>query len=101
MIVELEQVVRSSLESLQEARNSDDLESWFKNVLGRKGNGIEATFAVRKVSGDVGVERIFPLHSPSIGKIEVIRRGRVRRAKIFYLRKRRGKRARIREKRTV
>lgn len=69
-------------------------------VLGRKGSGIRETFMVRKVSGDVGVERIFPLHSPSIDKIEVIRRGRVRRAKIFYLRSRRGKRARIKEKRT-
>jgi large subunit ribosomal protein L19 len=70
-------------------------------VLGRKGGGINETFSVRKVSGDVGVERIFPLHSPSLNKIEIIRRGRVRRAKIFYLRKRRGKRARIKEKRTV
>ena len=70
-------------------------------VLGRRGGGINETFIVRKVSGDVGIERVFPLHSPSINTIEVIRRGRVRRAKIFYLRKRRGKHARIKEKRTV
>ena len=70
-------------------------------VLGRKGSGVKETFSVRKVSGDVGVERIFPFHSPSVGKIEVLRRGRVRRAKIFYLRQRRGKRSRIKEKRTV
>ncbi|MFC2076801.1 50S ribosomal protein L19 [candidate division KSB1 bacterium] len=70
-------------------------------VLGRRGGGINETFTVRKVSGDVGIERVFPFHSPSINNIEVIRRGRVRRAKIFYLRKRRGKHARIKEKRTV
>ena len=70
-------------------------------VLSRKGSGIKETFIVRKVSGDVGVERIFPFHSPSISRIEVVRKGRVRRAKIFYLRGKRGKSARIKEKRTV
>ena len=64
----------------------------------RKGN-TNATFTVRKVSYGVGVERIFPLHSPAIDKIEVVTRGRVRRAKIYYLRKLRGKAARIKERR--
>jgi large subunit ribosomal protein L19 len=64
----------------------------------RKGN-TNATFTVRKVSYGVGVERIFPLHSPALDKIEVVTRGRVRRAKIYYLRKRRGKAARIKERR--
>ena len=64
----------------------------------RKGN-INATFTVRKVSYGVGVERIFPLHSPALDKIEVVTRGRVRRAKIYYLRKLRGKAARIKERR--
>ena len=64
----------------------------------RKGN-TNATFTVRKVSYGVGVERIFPLHSPALDKIEVITRGRVRRAKIYYLRKRKGKAARIKERR--
>jgi large subunit ribosomal protein L19 len=64
----------------------------------RKGNS-NATFTVRKVSYGVGVERIFPLHSPALDKIEVVTRGRVRRAKIYYLRKLRGKAARIKERR--
>lgn len=64
----------------------------------RKGTS-NATFTVRKVSYGVGVERVFPMHSPIIDKIEVVTRGRVRRAKIYYLRKLRGKAARIKEKR--
>ena len=68
-------------------------------VIGRKGGGIRETFNVRKVSGGVGVERLFPLHSPSIDRIEVVRRGRVRRAKLYYLRNLQGKAARIKERR--
>lgn len=68
-------------------------------VLARKGGGLSETFTVRRISYGVGVERVFPLHSPSIAQIEVVRRGRVRRAKLYYLRKLRGKAARIREKR--
>jgi len=64
----------------------------------RKGGGIHETFTVHKVSNGVGVERIFPLHSPRIAKIENIKVGRVRRAKLYYLRKLRGKAARISEK---
>jgi large subunit ribosomal protein L19 len=69
------------------------------NVIQRKGAGIQATFTVRKVTQGVAVERIFPLHSPRISNIERIRKGRVRRARLFYLRGRKGKAARIREKR--
>ncbi len=68
-------------------------------VIARKGGGIRETFTVRKVSGGVGVERVFPLHSPSIDRLEVVRRGRVRRAKLYYLRNLQGKAARIRERR--
>ncbi|MCD6375413.1 MAG: 50S ribosomal protein L19 [Caldisericaceae bacterium] len=64
----------------------------------RKGGGINETFTVRKISNGIGVERIFPLHSPRIAKIEVLKRGRVRRAKLYYLRNLRGKAARIKEK---
>ena len=71
------------------------------DVVGRRsGTGLRATFTVRKTSGSVGVERIFPLHSPNVEKIEVIRRGRVRRAKLYFLRDRKGKSARIQERRT-
>jgi large subunit ribosomal protein L19 len=66
-------------------------------VIRRRGGGLRESFTVRKISFGVGVERTFPLHSPTIAKIEVLSRGRVRRAKLYYLRERRGKRARIRE----
>ncbi len=68
-------------------------------VIARQGSGVGATFTVRKVAFGVGVERMFPLHAPTIEKIEVDRRGDVRRAKLYYLRGLRGKAARIREKR--
>ncbi len=67
-------------------------------VIAMKGGSVGATFTVRKVSDGIGVERIFPLYSPVIGKIEVTKRGRVRRAKLYYLRTRRGKSARIEER---
>ncbi len=68
-------------------------------VIARRGGGPGETFTVRKVSAGVGVERVFPLHSPMYARIEVVRRGRVRRAKLYYLRNLSGKAARIKEKR--
>ena len=68
-------------------------------VIGRRGSGVQESFTVRKLSNGVGVERTFPLHSPIIDHIEVFNRGDVRRAKLYYLRDRVGKAARIREKR--
>jgi large subunit ribosomal protein L19 len=68
-------------------------------VIAIQGCGLRRTFTVRKVSYGIGVERIFPLHSPKIDALQLVRRGRVRRAKLFYLRKLRGRAARIKEKR--
>jgi large subunit ribosomal protein L19 len=69
-------------------------------VIRRQGSGLRETFTVRKVSYGVGVERTFPLHAPTIAKIEVVTRGDVRRAKLYYLRDRVGKAAKIKEKRS-
>ncbi len=66
-------------------------------VLERRGSGLSETFTVRRVTQGIGVERTFPLHSPFIEKIEVIRRGKVRKAKIFWIREKKGKKARIKE----
>jgi large subunit ribosomal protein L19 len=70
-------------------------------VIRRQGSGVRETFTVRKISFGVGVERTFPVHSPIIAKIEVMTRGAVRRAKLYYLRERTGKAAKIKEKRTA
>lgn len=67
--------------------------------IARKNGGVDETFTVRKISSGIGVERIFPLHAPTVSGVEVVRRGDVRRAKLYYLRGRRGKSARISEKR--
>lgn len=66
-------------------------------VIARQGSGVGETFTVRKISFGVGVERTFPLHTPNIDKIEVVMRGDIRRAKLYYLRERRGKAAKVRE----
>ncbi len=68
-------------------------------VIARNGGGVRASFTVRKISAGVGVERIFPVHAPIIDRLEVVRRGDVRRAKLYYLRDRIGKAARVKEKR--
>lgn len=67
-------------------------------VIRRRGSGLNETFTVRRVTHGVGVERTFPVHSPRLAKIEIMRKGRVRRARLYYLRKRVGKAARIRER---
>ena len=67
-------------------------------VIGMRGEGLNETFTVRKISYGVGVERVFPVHSPKIAGIEVVRHGKIRRAKLYYLRERTGKAAKIKEK---
>ena len=79
--------------------NKERIQQYRGVVIQKKGTGIKATFPVRKMSGNVGVERIFPYNSPFIEKVEVNKKGQVRRAKLFYLRKLTGKKARIEEKR--
>jgi len=70
-------------------------------VLGRRGGGLRETFTVRKVSFGVGVERTFPIHSPTVAKVEILQHGKVRRAKLYYLRELSGRRAKIRERRVA
>ena len=81
--------------------NKERLQKFRGVILQRRGSGVSQTFTIRKVSNGVGVERIFPLYSPFIADIEVNKRGKVRRARIFYLRDLTGKKARIREKKFV
>lgn len=81
--------------------NKERVQQFQGVVLQRKGAGVTGTFTVRKMSGNVGVERIFPLASPFVESIAVNKRGQVRRARIFYFRERTGKSARIKEKRMV
>jgi large subunit ribosomal protein L19 len=82
---------------IQEAGGKIRLQAFQGDVLRRSGGGVSETFTVRKISYGVGVERTFPLHTPSIERIELVRRGRVRRARLYYLRELSGKSARIRE----
>jgi len=79
--------------------NKERIQNFQGVVLQRSGKGVNETFTVRKISGNVGVERIFPLSSPFIDKIDINKKGVVRRARIYYLRELRGKKARIREER--
>jgi large subunit ribosomal protein L19 len=79
--------------------NKERVQIFQGNVIARQGSGLHETYTVRKLSYGVGVERTFPLHTPTVNKIEVVKRGDVRRAKLYYLRGRTGKAAKIREKR--
>ena len=80
--------------------NRERVQAYERVVIARKNNGVSSSFTVRKISYGEGVERVFPLYSPRIDSIELVRRGKVRRAKLYYLRGRRGKSARIAERTT-
>ena len=77
--------------------NKERIQAYEGIVIARKHGGLRETFTVRRISSGIGVERTFPVHTPKIDKVEVLRRGRVRRAKLYYLRKRTGKAAKIKE----
>ncbi len=79
--------------------NKERVQVFQGNVIARQGSGVAETYTVRKVSSGVGVERTFPVHAPTVVKLEVLKRGDVRRAKLYYVRDRVGKAAKIREKR--
>ena len=79
--------------------NKERVQVFQGNVIARSGSGVAETYTVRKISYGVGVERTFPVHTPTVAKLEVIKRGDVRRAKLYYLRDRVGKAAKIKEKR--
>jgi len=78
--------------------DKERIQAFEGTCIARKGAGISETFTVRKISSGIGVERVFPVHSPSVESITLVRRGRVRRAKLYYLRALRGKAARIKER---
>ncbi|MEP7047109.1 MAG: 50S ribosomal protein L19 [Ilumatobacteraceae bacterium] len=79
--------------------NKERVQVFQGNVIARSGSGVSETYKVRKVSNGIGVERTFPVHTPTVVKVEVVKRGDVRRAKLYYLRDRVGKSAKIKEKR--
>ena len=111
---EIDLIEKDSLQKVPSFKAGDTVSVYYKikegdkertqffkgDVIQRKGSGLTETFTIRKISNGVGVERIFPINSPGIEKIEVNKSGKVRRARIFYLRERTGKSARIKQKRS-
>ena len=79
--------------------NKERVQVFQGNVIARQGSGVQETYTVRKISSGIGVERTFPVHAPTVAKLEVVKKGDVRRAKLYYVRDRVGKAARIKEKR--
>jgi large subunit ribosomal protein L19 len=99
--VRVKETEKASAKKKEAEKEKERIQIFEGVVIGMRGRGIQSTFVVRKISFGVGVERIFPFHSPTVDKIKVVKRGSVRRAKLYYLRERAGKAAKIREKQTV
>jgi large subunit ribosomal protein L19 len=96
--VRVKETEKASAKKKEAEKEKERIQVFEGVVIGMRGRGIQSSFVVRKISFGVGVERIFPFHSPSVEKIKVVKRGNVRRAKLYYLRERTGKAAKIREK---
>jgi large subunit ribosomal protein L19 len=96
--VRVKETEKASAKKKEAEKEKERIQVFEGVVIGMRGRGIQSSFVVRKISFGVGVERIFPFHSPSVEKIKVLKKGNVRRAKLYYLRERTGKAAKIREK---
>ncbi|MCQ2481434.1 MAG: 50S ribosomal protein L19 [Clostridia bacterium] len=95
-VIEIGDTVKVGIK-IKEANGKERIQNFEGTVIARKGSGVSETFTVRRVSYGVGVERVFPIHSPNVAKVDVIRHGRVRRSKLYYLRDRVGKAAKVKE----
>lgn len=95
-VIEIGDTVKVGIK-IKEANGKERIQNFEGTVIARKGSGVSETFTVRRVSYGVGVERVFPIHSPNVAKVDVVRHGRVRRSKLYYLRDRVGKAAKVKE----
>ncbi len=95
-VIEIGDTVNVSVK-IRESGDKERIQAFEGTVIARKGSGVAETFTVRRLSYGVGVERVFPIHSPNVAKVEIVRKGKVRRAKLYYLRGRVGKAAKVKE----
>jgi large subunit ribosomal protein L19 len=93
--------IQAATKAKEKEKEKERIQIFEGVVIGMRGRGIQSTFVVRKISFGIGVERIFPFHSPSIEKVKVLKRGKVRRAKLYYLRERTGKAAKIKSEKAT
>ncbi|MBR3766838.1 MAG: 50S ribosomal protein L19 [Clostridia bacterium] len=95
-VIEIGDTVNVSVK-IRESGDKERIQAFEGTVIARKGSGVAETFTVRRLSYGVGVERVFPIHSPNVAKVTIVRKGKVRRAKLYYLRGRVGKAAKVKE----
>ena len=93
--------IQAATKAKEKEKEKERIQIFEGVVIGMRGRGIQSTFVVRKISFGIGVERIFPFHSPTIDKVKVLKRGKVRRAKLYYLRERTGKAAKIKSEKAT